>query len=62
MMWVSFITKGNKQNGKKVSQVTKGMEMNWGEKRTTQRIHLIDVNGGLNNKQIALRKVVSKKK
>jgi hypothetical protein len=38
------------------------MEMNWGEKRTTQRIHLIDVNGGLNNKQITLRKVVNKEK
>jgi hypothetical protein len=36
--------------------------MNWGEKRTTQRIRLADVNGGLNDKQIALRKMVSKEK
>jgi hypothetical protein len=36
--------------------------MNYGEKMTIQRIRLADVNGGLNNKQIALRKVVSKEK
>jgi hypothetical protein len=36
--------------------------MNWGKKRTIQRIHLANVNGGLNNKQIALRKVVTKEK
>jgi len=36
----------------KASRVTKGTEMNWGKKRTTQRNRLMDVNGRLNNNKL----------
>jgi len=37
-------------------------EMNQGKKRTTQKIPLIDTNARLNNRQFALRGVVTKEK
>jgi hypothetical protein len=37
----------------------KGVKMSYDEKRTTQKIPLTYVNGGYNNKKIALREVVT---
>ncbi len=47
---------------KKANQIMKGAKTNQGEKKTTQRIPLLGVNGGLNNKKIIMKRMVTKEK
>ncbi len=57
-MWVSFATQGNKQNGK--CQLNyKRYKNELGQKEDCPKDPLVGANGGLNNKQITLKGLVT---